>query len=121
MSASVVLETSDGDRVFNDDLGRLEVLDPNETKYSLNCSNMIETTNMNYKTRIDMAWVAPENVGIGCVLIRATVLQHRDVWYMDDGALTKRICEESVDDVQSQRRDDESKPCCACDEARYEV
>lgn len=42
---------------------------------------------------------------------------------MDDGGLTRRICEEVVDDVESQPTTgtNMNNPCCACDEARYEV
>lgn len=42
---------------------------------------------------------------------------------MDDGGLTRRICEEVVDDVESQPSSSnvQDNPCCACDEARYEV
>lgn len=49
---------------------------------------------------------------------KATVIEHRDVWYMDDGPLTKEFCEEE------QNFDDAlSVPliCCACTEAKYEV
>jgi spondin-1 len=47
------------------------------------------------------------------------VIEHRDVWYMDEGALTKRFCEEEVDleDSQSTILDE----CRACDEAKYEL
>lgn len=41
---------------------------------------------------------------------------------MDDGGLTRRICEEVVDDVESQPTGTNvNNPCCACDEARYDV
>lgn len=116
-----MLENENGDKSFNEDLGRLEVVDPVETRYSQQCINMIESTNTNPKTRLDMVWIAPSEPGNGCVLIRATVLQHRDVWFMDDGGLTKKVCEEVVDDIESQKKDLEETPCCACDEARYEV
>ncbi|KAG4072467.1 hypothetical protein HA402_004399 [Bradysia odoriphaga] len=61
-------------------------------------------------------WKAPQ-VGSGCVVFKATVIEHRDVWYMDDGPLTKEFCEE-------QSFDDEfSVPvkCTACTEAKYEL
>ncbi|KAM7345254.1 spondin-1-like [Cochliomyia hominivorax] len=121
ISAKLVLENENGEKNFHEDLGRLEVVDPIETRYSQECVNMIESTNSNPKTRLDMVWTAPVEPGNGCVLIRATVLQHRDVWFMDDGGLTKRICEEIVDDVESQKKDSQEMPCCACDEARYEI
>lgn len=62
-------------------------------------------------------WTAPQP-GSGCVAFKATVIEHRDVWYIDDGPLTKEFCEEE------QNFDDAlSVPliCCACTEAKYEV
>ncbi|XP_058979646.1 spondin-1-like [Musca domestica] len=121
ISAKLALENDNGDLVMNSNLGHFELIDPVESRFSADCVNMIETTNTNPKTRLDMAWVAPSEPGFGCVLIRATVIHHRDVWFMDDGLLTKRICEEAVDDLESQKKDEEGKECCACDEARYEI
>ncbi|XP_023308347.2 spondin-1 [Lucilia cuprina] len=121
ISAKLVLENENGEKPINGDLGHLEVVDPVETRYSHQCINMVESTNTNPKTRMDFVWTAPVDAGNGCVLIRATVLQHRDVWFMDDGGLTKRICEEVVDDMESQRKDLDERLCCACDEARYEI
>lgn len=50
---------------------------------------------------------------------RGMVAESRDVWFEGDGALTKELCEEQ------QENDDEQpeihEPCCACDEAKYEV
>lgn len=119
VGAKLALENENGDIGLN--LGYLEVVDPVESRFSPDCINMIETTNTNPKTRLDMIWTAPLEPGFGCVLIRATVIQHRDVWFMDDGSLTKKICEESVDDLESQKKDAEERECCACDEARYAV
>ncbi|XP_069963854.1 spondin-1-like isoform X3 [Bactrocera oleae] len=82
---------------------------------------MVESTNTNPKTRIDVMWVAPDKPGSGCILIRTTLLQHRDVWYMDDGGLTRSICEESTDEVESAPLSENQNKCCACDEARYEL
>lgn len=63
-------------------------------------------------------WTAPP-AGSGCVVFRATVLEVRDVWYMDDGPLSRTLCEDSQDslDLQPSVVD----PCEACDEAKYEV
>lgn len=66
---------------------------------------------------LQVFWTAPQ-AGSGCVAFKATVIEHRDVWYMDDGPLTKEFCEEE------QNFDDEfSAPiiCRACTEAKYEV
>ncbi|XP_054736829.1 spondin-1 [Anastrepha obliqua] len=117
----LALEYDNGDPSLNQDLGHFELLDPIETRYSPNCINMVESTNTNPKTRIDVSWVAPEQPGSGCVLIRTTLLQHRDVWFMDDGGLTRRICEESNDELESAPLSADRNSCCACDEARYEL
>lgn len=121
LSAKVTLENDQGGKSSYEDLGRFNIVDSVATRYSTDCINMIETTNTNPKKRLDVEWIAPSTVGMGCILIRATVLQHRDVWFMDDGGLTKRICEEVIDDLESQKKDLEERLCCACDEARYEV
>ena len=99
--------------------GSFEIVDLAETRYSPRCANLVENTNTNVKTRVDVVWIAPASTNMGCVLLRATVVQHRDVWFMDDGFLTKKICEEVVDDVDSQPSVED--PCCACDEAKYEL
>lgn len=123
ISFIMALENENGDFSYNDDLGRFELSDMIETRFSPNCINMVENTNTNSKTHMHLTWVAPSEPGSGCVLIRATVQQHREVWHMDDGGLTKRICEEVTDDVESQPTAPAAVdvPCCACDEARYEV
>lgn len=52
-------------------------------------------------------------------IIRATVIEHRDTWYSDDGGLTKLLCEEETESSDDQP--DILEECCACDEAKYEV
>ncbi|CAD7011921.1 unnamed protein product [Ceratitis capitata] len=121
ISFKLALENENGDVGLSEDLGHFEILDPVETRYSPNCVNMVESTNTNPKTRIDVQWVAPEQKGNGCVLIRTMLLQHRDVWFMDDGGLTRKICEESADDVETAPTGEDPYKCCACDEARYEL
>ncbi|XP_017068836.1 spondin-1 [Drosophila eugracilis] len=122
ISFIMALENENGDFSYKDDLGRFELSDLIETRFSPNCINMVENTNTNPKTHMHLTWVAPSEPGSGCILIRATVQQHREVWHMDDGGLTRRICEEVTDDVESQPTSPAVEvPCCACDEARYEL
>lgn len=102
-----------------DKVGSFELVDLAETRYSSRCANLVENTNTNVKTRIDVIWTAPQSANMGCVLLRATIVQHRDVWFMDDGFLTKKLCEEEVDDINSQPSI--INPCEACDEAKYEL
>lgn len=58
--------------------------------------------------------------GIFCLFFsfRATIIKNKGQWFMDDGELTKTLCPET--DVGPDEND-ESEPCCACDEAKYEV
>ncbi|XP_050438956.1 spondin-1 isoform X2 [Adelges cooleyi] len=88
------------------------------TKISEVCPNTITHTSMIPKSEIQVFWVAPPS-GSGCILFRATIVEYRDVWYMDDEQLSKRICEES-----NESNDDNSNvvyECCACDEAKFEL
>lgn len=63
-------------------------------------------------------WLAPVAAS-GCVAIRATVVETSDLWYSEDGNLSKILCEEisENDDIQPNVM----QQCCACDEAKYEV
>ncbi|XP_037954007.1 spondin-1-like [Teleopsis dalmanni] len=117
----IALENEDGNANQKEDLGSFLLTDTVETRYRPNCTNMVDSTNMGPKININFAWVAPQESDSGCILIRATVVQHRDIWFMDDGGLTKRICKEIVDETESQNSLSSMQPCCACDEARYEI
>ncbi|XP_005181647.2 spondin-1 [Musca domestica] len=100
-------------------LGKFEIINPAETKFSNLCENMIESSNSNMKQKISVTWIAPDDPESGCVLFKAAVLQHRTVWFIDDGYLTKKLCRENVDDIHRQLP--AVDPCCACDEAKYEI
>lgn len=84
----------------------------------ITCANTVTHTTTTPKADIEVLWTAPPP-GSGCVVFRATVIEHRDVWYMDDGPLTKEFCEDeqTLDDTLSGIID----PCCACAEAKYEL
>ncbi|EDW60569.1 spondin-1 [Drosophila virilis] len=120
VSFMLALEMESGDAENEPNaMGAFEISDLSETRFSPRCANVVENTNTNLKTHVEIVWAAPTMPGQGCVLIRATVVQHRDVWFMDDGLLTKRMCEEEVDDINTQPSIVD--PCCACDEAKYEL
>ncbi|KAH8384613.1 hypothetical protein KR093_002648, partial [Drosophila rubida] len=121
ISFTLVVETEDQSLGYNsqDLTGHFELFSDAETRFSTGCENMIESTNTNAKTRIDVSWVAPKQPDSGCVLIKAGVVQHRDVWFIDDGFLTKRICPEEIDELNNLTPP--LQTCCACDEAKYEI
>ncbi|XP_046394012.1 spondin-1-like isoform X2 [Ischnura elegans] len=99
-------------------VGNFQLFGDALTKFSERCPNMVTQTSSIPKSEIQVLWAAPA-AGSGCVVFRATVVESRDVWYMDEGPLTRELCEEVQEnhDEQPQVLD----PCCACDEAKYEV
>lgn len=50
---------------------------------------------------------------------RATVVEDRYIWYMDDDALSVSLCEDMQENINEQP--EVLEKCCACDEAKYEV
>lgn len=53
------------------------------------------------------------------VFCRATVVEDHELWYKDDEHLNLELCE---DDQRSESdQPDSDFPCCACDDALYEV
>ena len=49
----------------------------------------------------------------------AMVVESRDLWFADDNGLTKELCADPQENEDEQPEINE--PCCACDEAKYEV
>ena len=45
------------------------------------------------------------------------VVERKDLWFMDAGGLTYNFCE----DNSPMENAPTVEPCCACDEAKYEV
>jgi len=98
-------------------LGILQLM-PGEamTKFSHRCSHAVKATSAIPKDEVKVLWTAPE-AGNGCIQLKAMVVERKDLWYMDDGALTYTFCE----DDSPMESPPLVKPCCACDEAKYEV
>lgn len=53
------------------------------------------------------------------IFFRATVVEDRYIWYMDDGELSLTLCEDMQENINEQP--EVLEKCCACDEAKYEV
>lgn len=88
------------------------------SKFSDRCENAVTQATAIFKGEIKVLWTAPP-AGSGCVVFKATVTEHRDVWFMDDEYLNKRFCEDEQDTIEKQPLIVD--PCCACEEAKYEV
>ena len=88
------------------------------SKFSEKCPNAITQTTNLAKFSVQVLWTAPTS-GSGCIEFRATIVENRDLWYTDDVALIKKLCEESYSSLNEQPP--VLKQCCACNEAKYEV
>jgi spondin-1 len=67
---------------------------------------------------LKVSWRAPPAKS-GCVIFKSTVIVKRDIWYSDDGALSKILCEDDSDsgDIMTEPLE----KCDACEEAKYEL
>ncbi|XP_060858413.1 spondin-1 isoform X4 [Metopolophium dirhodum] len=98
--------------------GKFQLTGDVRTKISEVCPNTVTQTSLIPKSEVQVFWTAPSS-GSGCVVFRATIVEYRDIWYMDDDQLNKRICEES-----NESNDDNANvvyECCACHEAKFEL
>ncbi|XP_059486805.1 spondin-1-like isoform X2 [Neocloeon triangulifer] len=100
-------------------VGHFQLFGDALTKFSEKCPNTVSQTSSMPKSEIQVLWTAPLTPGSGCLVFRATVVEHRDVWYQDDGPLSKILCEDVQESLDEQPQIID--PCCACDEAKYEV
>lgn len=94
--------------------GSFQLLGDALSKISEDCPNAVVHTSTIPKSEIQVLWAAPI-AGTGCVVFKATVIEHRELWYMDDGGLSKELCEEETEQPEI------IEECCACEEAKYEV
>lgn len=95
--------------------GTFQLVGDARTKFSDQCRNAVVHTSEVIKDEVRVFWTAPP-VDSGCVVFKVTILEHRDIWYMDDGALTKKLCEQGNSDKQEVLDE-----CNVCEEAKYKV
>ncbi|KAI5642742.1 hypothetical protein NE865_05268 [Phthorimaea operculella] len=93
--------------------------DPNiQDTVSKACPNTLYEANIKPKTKVEAQWIAPPKDN-DCVTINAYVAVKPDVWYNNEGPLSRRICED-------HRKAEDMKPtentnCQVCEDARYEL
>ncbi|EYC15568.1 hypothetical protein Y032_0036g3216 [Ancylostoma ceylanicum] len=79
----------------------------------------VSHSNLRPKTSVHTIWKAPD-VSTGCVILRASVIESKYVWYSEEGDLTKKFCiQDGYQKVVPV--DDPNMECCACDQAKYEL
>ncbi|XP_075879669.1 spondin-1a [Nelusetta ayraudi] len=110
-------EGTEGDR-DDDYVGNYRIIDEEETQFMTNCPHAVMESTPRRRTNIQVYWTAPPS-GSGCVLLKASIVQKRIIYFQDEGPLTRRMCEK-----ESLYGDATDKPlldCCACGTAKYRV
>uniref|UniRef100_A0AAQ5Y6L8 Spondin-1 n=1 Tax=Amphiprion ocellaris TaxID=80972 RepID=A0AAQ5Y6L8_AMPOC len=105
-------EGAEGDK-DEDYAGNFQIIDEEETQFMTNCPPAVTESTPRRRTTIQVFWTAPPS-GSGCVVLKASIVQKRIIYFQDEGSLTKRMCEKDATD----------KPlldCCACGTAKYRV
>ncbi|CEF70857.1 Thrombospondin, type 1 repeat and Proteinase inhibitor I2, Kunitz metazoa domain and Reeler domain and Spondin, N-terminal domain-containing protein [Strongyloides ratti] len=91
-----------------------------EVRIAPNCRKSgVSHTNLRPKTSVSVLWRAP-NSGDGCVLLRATIIESRNIWYADDSLLTLKFCAKKTHE-SAIPEDNLNAKCCACTEAKYDI
>uniref|UniRef100_A0A4W6C597 Spondin-1 n=1 Tax=Lates calcarifer TaxID=8187 RepID=A0A4W6C597_LATCA len=110
-------EGTDGGK-DEDYTGNFQIIDEEETQFMTNCPPAVTESTPRRRTSIQVFWTAPPS-GSGCVVLKASIVQRRTIYFQDEGSLTKRMCEK-----ESLYGDATDKPlldCCACGTAKYRV
>ena len=63
----------------HDKVGSFQLMGDTLAKFSERCPNLVTHTSAIPKTDVQVRWKAPPS-GSGCVVFRATVIEHRDAW-----------------------------------------
>jgi len=115
----LVAENADTQRLSTDSgsAGSFQLLGDVHTRFSDHCTNTVTETSTVEKEDVQVLWSAP-GAGSGCVHFKATVVVEEKFWSMDDSRLTLTVCEERMEE---ENRNIIHDPCCACEEAKYEV
>lgn len=98
--------------------GKLLVDDSYQSFVRLSCGNVATHYLETPKSEVQVNWTAPEP-GAGALSFRATIIENRDIWYMDGIFLSKDLEEDA--DGQDDYLSNVQEQCCACNEAKYEV
>ncbi|XP_076079810.1 spondin-1-like isoform X3 [Mytilus galloprovincialis] len=107
-------------------LGAPKISWESQVKTDSDCDHTVITHHyLMRKKGLEFKWQAPEK-GSGCVEFRATVVEAPEIWFKDDGNLTKVICEDvpamaPLGDGTGEHRSEPRSTCCACGNARYHM
>uniref|UniRef100_A0A7N6AJU9 Spondin-1 n=1 Tax=Anabas testudineus TaxID=64144 RepID=A0A7N6AJU9_ANATE len=97
----------------DDYTGQFQIIDTEETQFMSNCPPAVTESTPRRRTRIQVLWTAPPT-GTGCVILKASIVQKRVIYFQDEGSLTIRLCEKGNDRAPAIE-------CCACGTAKYRL
>ncbi|XP_042547624.1 spondin-1 isoform X2 [Dipodomys spectabilis] len=110
-------ENREGDKE-EDHAGTFQIIDEEETQFMSNCPVAVTESTPRRRTRIQVFWIAPP-AGTGCVILKASIVQKRIIYFQDEGSLTKKLCEQ--DPTFDGVTDKPILDCCACGTAKYRL
>ncbi|XP_055331541.1 spondin-1-like isoform X2 [Paramacrobiotus metropolitanus] len=107
-------------RVRSSSAGKFEHFNEAMVTYVGHCSNIVSNRTSTPRAEVEVLWRAPK-FGSGCIQLRATVIEYKNIWYQEEGGLVKELCEEEQADQQHSVPPTSAFDCCACDDAKYEL
>ncbi|XP_006804853.1 spondin-1-like [Neolamprologus brichardi] len=99
----------------DDYTGQFQIIDEDETQFMTNCPPAVTESTPRRRTRIQVLWTAPPS-GTGCVILKASIVQKRVIYFQDEGSLTVQLCEKEGEATQAPAIE-----CCACGTAKYRL
>uniref|UniRef100_A0A3Q2FVB7 Spondin-1 n=1 Tax=Cyprinodon variegatus TaxID=28743 RepID=A0A3Q2FVB7_CYPVA len=102
----------------DDYAGQFQIIDDDETQFMTNCPPAVTESTPRRRTRIQVFWTAPPS-GTGCVILKASIVQKRVIYFQDQGSLTIRLCEKER--VLGEVTEVPAIECCACGTAKYRL
>lgn len=98
--------------------GQFQIIDEEDTQFMTNCPPAVTESTPRRRTRIQVFWTAPPT-GSGCVILKASIVQKRIIYFQDEGSLTVRLCEREA--VFGEATQSPALECCACGTAKYRL
>ncbi|XP_054632185.1 spondin-1b isoform X1 [Dunckerocampus dactyliophorus] len=104
--------------VDDDYTGQFQIIDEEDTQFMTNCPRAVTESTPRRRTRIQVYWTAPPT-GSGCVILKASIVQKKIIYFQNEGSLTIRLCEKER--VFGEATADPAMECCACGTAKYRL
>ncbi|KAG5848865.1 spondin-1a isoform X1 [Anguilla anguilla] len=114
----IALKEGKGGERDEDYAGSFQIIDAEDTQFMTNCPPAVTQSTLRRRTRIQVFWTAPPS-GSGCVILKASIVQKRIIYFQDEGSLTYKMCEKDL--LFSEATQRPQSECCACGTAKYRV